>query len=927
MTPEEALGVADQVLYVHAGKRLTDIQRLILLESLAGKGYEEMQGYATQHIKNEGKELWAALSGALDEKVSKTNFRGALEKRLRSTQIVPKPPSLSAYDAKTWAGRDALIGDLLNQLHGQTRLLCLTGISGIGKTALAECLAVQFQNPDVSFHRVSFDIVGQSQDFTAGAAEILAELGDKDLDPKELNDPKRLSDRLLRKLQMHQYWLQLDALERLLDPEHPTEFTDSHWLGFFQRCLSSSDFPSRLVLTAQAIPSEFARFEDDYPHAWSEQTLRGLSDTEQLELFGKYGVADDSTNDALLSRIGQTYEGHPLVLRVIGGEIRKDFGGNVVQYWERYGSEFEQVARELQSQRVNPALYNQTLQKRVRQRVEISFKRLPEDALNLLCRSAVYRRPVVESFWLVMLEDRTPFQQQEAYRVLSDRTLVEQEGTLQEQLLIRQHNLIRDVAYDLLQKNSEVWKSAQQRAAEMWLTAYQPAPDGPNLEKVRGYLEAFHHYYEVKDWQKAIQTASTSLSFSTEQDLSWHIRQWGYYREYFDLQNNLLTIVHKMDNRQGEGIILSNLGVAHLTLGNYQQAIDYHQKQLAIAREIRHQDEECSALLNLGNSYLSLNGSRQAIDCYEQCLTIARDISHLKWEASALGSLGHAHSHLQNHQQAIDYHQQSLVVFRKIQDHWGESVALINIGHTYVLLGDPQQAIHYQQLVLPIAHKFGYREMEGKVLLNLVLSYSLLGDYQQTIECSQQSLIIFRETGNHHQECEALVILGIAYKVLNDYQQSMDTYQQCLTMARKIEDKPTEGKVLGVLGQGYSDLGDYQQAINFYQQALEVVHELGDQAAEGEMLMGWAHPLIKTEKYSEALEKLQSSLEIFTEIGATSNQAEALKQLAQLYQVLGQVDCALECCEQAFVIASELGIPLAEECRKLKEELEKVQNK
>lgn len=365
MTPEEALSVADQVLYVHTNRHLTDIQRLILLETLAGKRYEQMQGYATQHIKNEGKELWEELSKALGEKVSKTSFRGPLEKRLRSTQIVPKLPSLSSYAAETWAGRDTLIDVLLNQLHRQTRLICLTGISGIGKTALAECLAVKFQNPDTSFHRVSFDIVGQSQDFTAGAAEILAELGDKDLDPKELNDPKRLSDRLLRKLQMHQYWLQLDALERLLNSEHPTAFTDPYWLGFFQRCLSSSDFPSRLVLTAQAIPSEFARFEDDYPHAWYEETLRGLSDTEQLELFGKHGITVDRANYALLSRIGQTYEGHPLVLRVIAGEIRKDFSSNVVQYWERYGSEFEQVARELQSQRVNPALYNQIDRKSV----------------------------------------------------------------------------------------------------------------------------------------------------------------------------------------------------------------------------------------------------------------------------------------------------------------------------------------------------------------------------------------------------------------------------------------------------------------------------------------------------------------------------------------------------------------------------------
>jgi hypothetical protein len=80
MSPEEALGVADEALIAHKGQGLTDLQRLILQESLAGKGYEKMQGYEAQHFKNEGAKLFRDLTKALGERVSKTNFRGALER-------------------------------------------------------------------------------------------------------------------------------------------------------------------------------------------------------------------------------------------------------------------------------------------------------------------------------------------------------------------------------------------------------------------------------------------------------------------------------------------------------------------------------------------------------------------------------------------------------------------------------------------------------------------------------------------------------------------------------------------------------------------------------------------------------------------------------------------------------------------------------
>jgi len=87
MLTEEAFQIADEAVVAKTGKALTDIQRMILRESLADKGYEHMQGYDHQHIKNEGSKLWSLLSDALNEKVSKKNFRGALEKRLKSLKL------------------------------------------------------------------------------------------------------------------------------------------------------------------------------------------------------------------------------------------------------------------------------------------------------------------------------------------------------------------------------------------------------------------------------------------------------------------------------------------------------------------------------------------------------------------------------------------------------------------------------------------------------------------------------------------------------------------------------------------------------------------------------------------------------------------------------------------------------------------------
>ncbi len=88
MIPDEALKVADEVLLSHTGKHLTDIQRMILQKSWDDKGYEEMldEGWALPTIRKAGNKLWNLLSEALGEEVSKTSFKGALEKRWKLIQ-------------------------------------------------------------------------------------------------------------------------------------------------------------------------------------------------------------------------------------------------------------------------------------------------------------------------------------------------------------------------------------------------------------------------------------------------------------------------------------------------------------------------------------------------------------------------------------------------------------------------------------------------------------------------------------------------------------------------------------------------------------------------------------------------------------------------------------------------------------------------
>ena len=59
------------------------------------------------------------------------------------------------------------------------------------------------------------------------------------------------------------------------------------------------------------------------------------------------------------------------------------------------------------------------------------------------------------------------------------------------------------------------------------------------------------------------------------------------------------------------------------------------------------------------------------------------------------------------------------------------------------------------------------------------------------------------------------------------------------------------------------------------------------------------------------------------ELGNRNHEAETLKALAELHYKIGQPAQALEYCEQAVAITTELDIPLVNECEELQLKISK----
>ncbi|OLT60596.1 phosphorylase family protein [Moorena bouillonii] len=450
----------------HANQQVSALIIRGISDLIDGKGEADEGGY---------KETAAGHASAFAFEVLAKLELNSPAQALAATELIKKTktPKFFAY-VQAWVGRESLINDLTNKLKGSCRLLILLGITGIGKTALGERLALELEDwfeDWNSYLQENFDNEEQTADFGSVAARLLEKCGEV-VTPDDPKDTQRLMYRLVRHLQENRYLIQIDSLENLLqgnEEEGWSDFIDEWWVKFFQTWLTVDTCESCFILTSDELPAQIPIIGTRYQNFWYCQPLSGLDEPEQLALFGKTGldITEEAEGKPYLERIGRAYEGHPLALRVIAGEIvNRPFYGNVIEYWNKNGKEVEEVEKAIEEGKTkgitasaddqfNLHKYTPQLRRNVKVRLEKEFNRLKEkvpEAYLLLCASSVYRCEVPEDFWLSHLEDWDidEDRQQMALDALRDRYLVEETVDDNNQYLLRQHNLIRSLSLEHL---------------------------------------------------------------------------------------------------------------------------------------------------------------------------------------------------------------------------------------------------------------------------------------------------------------------------------------------------------------------------------------------------------------------------------------------------------------------------------------------
>ncbi|MEX0728378.1 MAG: tetratricopeptide repeat protein [Planctomycetaceae bacterium] len=402
-----------------------------------------------------------------------------------------------------------------------------------------------------------------------------------------------------------------------------------------------------------------------------------------------------------------------------------------------------------------------------------------------------------------------------------------------------------------------------------------------SLEALDRFERALPNLRSAFEWTKKLtddDNAAAKLCNSIVRQ-GWLVLECRKEPRRYDWVEAGLAAARKLGDSRSIAIHLRRLAWK-VVLSEPKKALEFFDEALRISRELADREGEAIVLRQIGIAHEANRNSDRAIECFQSSLNIARDphVTNRRIEINALGSLGNAYFRRGDLKKAVEYLEQSIEL-NPTQDLDSVLYDSIPLAHIYLAQNQYQKAEVCCDRLLTVQRKLRMKEFDARILELITSLGKAVGKFSATCRAhleylrdeavrsedltrAVQIMTLLIESDQRNSDSpddtvasikdvfelvqkiepetarmENLNSIGLQMCHLSAWRASIDFLQPAAELACQLGRKRAEGNAWGNLGCAFTALGEFDKAIEAHQHALAIDRELGDKA--GEMQGSW----------------------------------------------------------------------------------------
>ena len=330
---------------------------------------------------------------------------------------------------------------------------------------------------------------------------------------------------------------------------------------------------------------------------------------------------------------------------------------------------------------------------------------------------------------------------------------------------------------------------------------------------------------------------------------------------------------------QGQAAAMLSLADLDMLHERRPEAIENYQRALDLCREVGWLEGQSAALGNLGNVYWRSGRLEEAAAKYTEGLELDDAIGWIAGQSVKTGNLANVCRSLGRLAEALDLHTQALALDRLCGSRNGEAVELSDLAEVRHARGEFAEALVLLDQALTLQRKIGDRVSEAETLRILAAVHRDLGT--PALDLATQALQLARDTGERRVEADALQTLGSVHNRLEATVEAADCYRRAIELAREVDNRYTEAEALISLGGLHMRQGNAAAALECVRPALATARDRGYRILEGNALTVLAHIWLGQGRRDDAVRDARTAAAIHRQTGHRPGQTAALAVLAQ----------------------------------------------